>query len=407
MCSYAAWPLLAPLAAVRRRSLRNRVAILAVIGSFGKTTTTKAVRTVLDCKPVTAHNYWSFLALGILRLRKTARFAAFEVGVTKPGQMRNFARVLRPDVTLVTSIGSEHLLSMGSMEKLRFEKSQMFSNLDSRGVVVLNGDDPNVLWMRSQTQARVITFGFGEENDFRASEYRIDWPKGTTFRLNTDAGSWVVELPLFGRTAVYSALAAAVAGVSQGIEMKEILERLAGVKPVAGRMQPMKVRNGSWVLRDDFKSGLETITAAIRTLSEIEVPRRIAVMGDISEEIGSVRPVYREIGADIAHNLDLLLLTGRHARSIAVGARRAGMDPETVINCEKDIFRAAEYLQSYLRPGDVVLLKGRYEQRLRRIAFILADRTVNCRLRLCTITGLQCEECPALKSGWPSRMIRI
>jgi UDP-N-acetylmuramoyl-tripeptide--D-alanyl-D-alanine ligase len=200
----------------------------------------------------------------------------------------------------------------------------------------------------------------------------------------------------------YAALAAIAVGISQRIQIETILNRLSGVTPTPGRMEPVLLTSGAWVLRDDHKSGLETIHASIETLKGIDAPRRVAVLGDITEEIGSVRPIYRDLGVALGEIVDLLLLTGRHARSVGVGARRAGMSPENVIDCRKDIFKATEVLESYLKEGDVVLLKGRFEQRLRRIALTLSGKTVRCRLSLCDLKGLHCETCPALEKGWPS-----
>ena len=406
-CSYSAWPVLAPLARRRRKHLKDSVSVVAVVGSFGKTTAARTIGAVLDCSTVSGRNSWSFLALGILGLGRDAKSAVFEVAIARRGQMCHYARLLRPDVTVVTSIGSEHLLSMKNLEGVRQEKSVMVAVMDSDGLVLLNGDDPNVLWMRDRTKAKVVTFGFGEENDIRARGYKVNWPHGTQFKLHTVTGAWDVDLPLIGRPMVYSALAAAAVGISQGIEVETILERLGGLQPAPGRMEPTLLSSGAWALRDDHKSGIETIQTAIRTLAEIDAPRRIAVLGDITEEMGSVRAIYRDLGDELGQIADLLLLTGRHARSVAVGARRAGMAAEAVIDCGKNIFKATEILESYLLPGDVLLLKGRYEQRLRRIALALAGKTVNCRLSQCDVKGLHCETCPALAKGWPSNLTEI
>jgi UDP-N-acetylmuramoyl-tripeptide--D-alanyl-D-alanine ligase len=362
---------------------------------------------VLDCVTVSGRNSWSYLALGILRLERYAKFAAFEVAIARAGQMRRYARLVKPDVTVVTSVGSEHLISMKSLEGIRREKSEMVAAVDPGGVVVLNGDDPNVAWMKSRTRAKVVTYGFGEKNTVRASDCSIIWPSGTRFRVHTDSGSWEVQFPLIGKTMVYAALAAIAVGISQGIQMETILIRFEGLKPSTGRLEPVRLSSGAWALRDDHKSGIETIHAAIGTLKEIDAPRRIAVLGDITEEIGSVRPIYRDLGAQLGEIVDLLLLTGRYARSVGVGARRAGMASESVIDCRKDIFKAIEILGAYLKSGDVVLLKGRYEQRLRRVALALAGETVNCRLSKCEVKGLHCESCSALANGWPPGVTEI
>jgi len=405
--SYLAWPVLAPLAKIRRWQIRDSTSLVAVVGSFGKTTTTRAVGVALNCSTVSGRNSWSYLALGILQLERNQKFAALEAAIARRGQMRRYARLIKPDITVVTSVGSEHLLSMKSLEGIRREKSEMVAAVEFGGVVILNGDDPNVLWMKNRAVAEVVTYGFGEQNSVRASDCRINWPSGTQFRVHTATGIWEVQLGLIGNTMVYPALAAIAVGMSKGIQMETILTRLKELKPAPGRLEPMRLSSGAWALRDDHKSGIETIHAAVSTLRQIEAPRRIAVLGDITEEIGSVRPVYRELGAELGEVVDLLMLTGRYARSIGVGARMAGMPSESVIDCHKDIFKASEILGAYLQEGDVVLLKGRFEQRLRRVALMLAGETVNCRLKTCTVKGLHCESCAARVKGWPANVTGI
>ena len=85
----------------------------------------------------------------------------------------------RPDVAVITAVGSEHHRSLGTLEVTRAEKSWMVQALPAAGVAVLNGDDPNVMWMRQKTRARVVTFGFGAACDVRADDVRLDWPRGT------------------------------------------------------------------------------------------------------------------------------------------------------------------------------------------------------------------------------------
>jgi UDP-N-acetylmuramoyl-tripeptide--D-alanyl-D-alanine ligase len=319
--------------------------------------------------------------------------------------MAKYASVVRPDVTVVTSVGSEHLRSMKNLEGVRAEKSKMVEKMNRDGLAVLNGDDPHVLWMREKTEASIVTYGFRETNDVMASEFEIDWPHGTRFKLHLSGVSRQVEAPLIGRNMVRSVLAAVAVASALGIELETSLRRLDELTPAPGRLQPLALYNGAWILRDDHKSGIETILTAVETLAQIPAPRKLAVVGDITEESGGVRALYRRIGGELAGIVERLLLVGRHSRSISVGARRAGLPAEAVSDCAKDIFKAAEFLREFLEPGDVVLLKGRFEQRLQRIALSLQGRNVRCKVSSCHIMGLHCESCPALGKGWPA-MIR-
>lgn len=148
---------------------------MAVVGSFGKTTATRAVMAALG-RSYAQHTSWNargFLPLRLLLTPPLALHRVFEVGIRRPGTMVRYARFLRPDVVVVTSIGSEHARSLGPPEEIRDEKAHMVRALSPDGLAVLNGDDPNVRWMSTQTEARVVTYGFGAENDVRASGVRL------------------------------------------------------------------------------------------------------------------------------------------------------------------------------------------------------------------------------------------
>src|ERR1700730_7751279 len=156
-------------------------------------------------------NAWSSVAYAILRIRPLQRHAAIEVGIVDRGQMEIYARTVRPNMTIVTSIASEHNRSLGSLDVTRTEKTWMVRVLPRSGTAILNGDDPNVMWMQRQTSARVVTFGFGETCDVRTQELHVDWPYGMRFRLRAFGQERDVAIRLFGRHMVYPALAAIAA----------------------------------------------------------------------------------------------------------------------------------------------------------------------------------------------------
>src|SRR5690349_17967781 len=87
---YRAWPLLASAAAIYRRTLVRRTRLVAVVGSFGKTTTTRAVTTALGMTPHrwSGLNHFGFVAAAIFRIRPGQRHAVVEVGIMFRGAMR-------------------------------------------------------------------------------------------------------------------------------------------------------------------------------------------------------------------------------------------------------------------------------------------------------------------------------
>ena len=397
---FRSWPILGPLASVYRRTLSRRVRIVAVVGSFGKTTATRAVRAAVGLDP-DRHKGWNaagFVAAALLRIPPWRMYGVLEAGISEPGWMQRYARWIRPTITVVTSIGSEHHTSLGPLESTRHEKAFMVRALPATGLAVLNGDDPHVIWMRDQTRARVVTYGWSEENDIRASDIVLDRDGGTRFLLHTPEGSRPVRARLTGWTMVYPLLAAAAVAWAEGRSLDTIVPRLETLGPSAERMEAIQAPGGVLLLLDTVKSFQETIEAGLDVLDALPADRRIAVLGDIEEPQGKQGPLYKALGARLALTVDRVVhLGGRKTfASMAAGACAAGLPRDCLTHIGRDVLDAAESLRGDLRPGDVVWIKGRSTQHLGRIGLALAGRDVQCRVLACPVTP-GCASCVMLE----------
>lgn len=403
-------PIMLLSAALHRRFLTKRTIVVAVVGTFGKTTTTRCLLSLLanQLNKNDGGNSGISLARNILSIRPADKFAVIEVGITGFGQMAPNARMVRPDIAVVTSIGSEHNRSFGTLEATRNEKADMVRALDKTGITVLNGDDPNVLWMSGQTNAKVVTFGFGEANHIKASDVILEWPRGTRFTLHAAGESCDFFSALFGKHMIYPVLATVAVAFHQGVSLRQCQQRVAAVKPVTGRLQPVPLDNGAMILRDDFKSTTETIHAALDLLEEIPAKRKIVVLGEVSEPLGRQGPTYRRIGERIGNTATkgFFICSKKSFRSYSGGAVTTGISKSNLYNSgTSGLLNVIEVLRSELKAGDVVLLKGRDNQRLARIAHALQGRTVKCGLGFCDANSTSCDDCPMLEQGWTGRRI--
>lgn len=395
------WPALRCVAILYRRTFLRRTRIVVVVGSFGKTTTVRAVSAALGTRlSLAGGNAFESIVWTMLRVRPGERHAVFEVGVDTPGQMAAYVDMLRPDITVVTSVGSEHNRGFGTLEVTRDEKATMVRCLPPSGLAVLNGDDPNVLWMRGQTKAHVWTFGFDEANDVRGSDVSLsDWPNGTRFTAYSNAEPYPMSIRLIGRPNICAALAATVVALAEGFTLDDVQQRLGGLAPTPGRLQPVLLENGAVVLRDDFKSPLETIEVALDILSQIPAKRRMVVLGRVTEPQGRQGDVYRYLGERVGSSAcRAIFLCGKRNSSCRAGAVKAGMS-STAITIGGDPFKAVEQLEHDLGPGDVVLVKGALSQHLERITLALQGRKIRCRIKHCKVKDFACSECPALDKG--------
>ncbi len=388
-----------PLTHLYRRTVLRRTRFIAVVGSFGKTTTTRAIACALG-QPV-RHVGWNagvFVATALFGVRPWWRHAVVEVGISRPGMMEGYARLVRPDIVVVTGIGSEHGTSLGSLDNTREEKAAMVRALPRSGVALLNADDPHALLMRNATDARIVTYGFAEEAHVRASDVRCDVHTGMLFALHAGGEEHTAATPLVGQPMAYPVLAAVAVAREAGIDVPTALKRLAELPPMPERLELVATPTGAFLLVDSYKGHLETVEAALAVLGDLEAERRLVVLGEVEEPPGSQGPIYRALGRKLAHVADHVVFVGgrRQYGPLRSGAVEVGMPREVFRLAGRSARRAVALVEALLTPGDVVLIKGRTTQKLVRVAYALQGRRVLCDAPFCDLKP-GCARCDQLE----------
>lgn len=399
---FRAWPLMWRLANLYRRTALRNTNVVAVVGTYGKTTTARAVTQALGrlIPPRIELNDRSFIPLAMLRTEPGAKHAVVEVGIDHRGQMARFAKAVLPSTCVITSVGSEHNRNLGTLADTAREKAEMVRVVPPEGLVVVNRDDQYAMWMAEQGRARIVTFGFNPASDFRASDAELNWPVGMRFRLHYNGRSAPIQTRLLGKHMAYPILAAFAATSSVGIPAEIAISRLSQLTPTPGRMELMLLENGAVLLCDYFKSSLETIHSALDTLEALPGERKAVVLGDVSEPPGRQGPIYKAVGRRVAEVAALAYFVSSRNQSYAAGAAEAGMPRTHIRSMPRSVLAVAAALQCELRSGDVVLIKGRDTQRLDRIAFALAGRPVRCDIEFCRAMPMRCAQCGMLERGW-------
>ena len=401
-CLERSWPILREVARWYRRVVLRRTRVIVVTGTYGKTTTQRAITTALGMKPgaVEKASFQSGVAKALLLTPPWQRFAPFEVGILGPGQMIQYAQMMQPDIVVVNSIGMEHQRAFKTLENTRKEKALLLTGITPHGIAILNGDDPHVLWMKGTTTRRVITYGFNEGNEVRASDWQMIWPEGSRFQVHLNGVNYPLHTRLHGRHMAYPALAALAVVYAANQDMNAAVRAMEGLTPARGRMQVVELPNGARIIQDDYKSGLETIETALDFLRSTPAARHLVVLGNITEPQNPQRQFYRRIGQRFAQFADFAILLGSMDQAYASGAAAAGMPRERIMKFHNDLRQAAEVLRNTLQPGDVLVVKGRLDDHLERITLALSGRKIRCWRTECRSRAYRCGNCPMLEKGW-------
>jgi len=369
--------------------------VIAVTGTYGKTMTTRAIAGVLGL-PVENYVGWnagSFLASAVLRTPANTARTVFEVSVSRPGMGARHASMIKPDIVVVTSLGTSHHTSMGTIERARDEKALLVKALPPQGTAILNLDDPYVSSMAENAHGRVVTYGFDASADFRAEGIDIT-ANGTTFSLLESRRRHRVFVRLMGEKAVYAALAAIAVAQAQGISMQNAIAALRHVPPMPRRLEPIRLPHGPLILDDSCQSGYETYDVALRTLRSLPGGRRLVVTGDLTEPLRPQGEQYRRLGREMAAEVDRVYHIGEKKAftRIRAGACSVGMVRTAISHVEDDLIGFAEVLFSETDSNDVILIKGRGGQHLERICLLLQGLPVHCQRPFCRMFG-HCRSC--------------
>jgi UDP-N-acetylmuramoyl-tripeptide--D-alanyl-D-alanine ligase len=349
--------------------------LVVVGGSNGKTTTKELVASVLRQKIATLWSEASFnndigVPLTLLRLEKTHQAAVLEAGTNHPGELAPLLKMIRPKYGVITCIGREHLEFFGDVAGVAREEGWLAELLPADGKLFVNGDDEGTGCVIERTRAAVVRVGFAANNEWRARGLRLD-TQGVRFQVDGPKADFAGEyrIHLLGRHQVVNALFAIAVGMELGLNRAEIARGLAECRPSKMRLELWE-RDGVRVLDDSYNANADSVGAALQTLQELPCKgRRVAVLGDMAELGADSEAAHEEIGRRAAElGVGQLFAVGKMAPAMARGAR--GADLNRVFEFA-DVDTAAAAVKSFVKSGDVVLLKASRATRLERIGKVL------------------------------------
>jgi len=361
-----------------RRQLKD-LRVVGITGSVGKSTTKETVAEVLGVKYRTLKSPGNLnneigLPLSILKLDKKYERAVLEMGFYVIGEIAFLCDIAKPQIGVVTNIGTVHAERAGSQENIFLGKSELVQTIPSapNGVAILNFDDPWVRKMEEKTRGKVFFYGLSPEADLWADQIEGLGLEGIRFRMHYGKETLHMRVPMIGRHSIHTALRAASVGLNDGLNWQEIITGLSHgrnqLRLVTGRTE-----NGALILDDTYNAAPESMLAALNLLGELD-GRRIAVLGDMLELGPYERQGHEMVGLRAAQVANVLITLGSRAHIIAEAARRAGLKPANILEFE-EVDPIVDWLKKNLTSKDSVLLKGSHGLRMDRISTALEIRS--------------------------------
>lgn len=367
---------------VSRVRSRGHLKIIGITGSNGKTTTKNLVAALCaehgeTVWPKASFNNEVGAPLTMLKVTFDTKFLVLELGASGIGHIARLTRIAPLDIAVALMVGLAHAGEFGGIENTIIAKTEIIRGLVPGGVSILNRDDPRVRSMAEVAPGPIRWFGLSEGCDYRASRISTSL-SGTSFTLEIDGESRLVQFKVLGEHHVMNALAAIAVATELGFPLDGVLAKLSEVSRAERWRMEVLTGNEFTVINDAYNASPDSMAAALKTLVQVAPAgsRTIAVLGEMAELGEFSGEEHDRIALLIVRlNVDTLVVVGEGARRLHISAINEGSwDGESVYFASSD--EAYDYVVSHVAPGDVILVKSSNSANLRFLGDRLGEVSV-------------------------------
>jgi UDP-N-acetylmuramoyl-tripeptide--D-alanyl-D-alanine ligase len=360
--------------AAREYRRRQNLLRIGVTGSSGKTTTKECIASMLSaCFPeesiaMSPGNLNSDigLALAIFGIEPRHKIGVFEMGINRKGEMDELAKMYEPEIALITNIGSAHVGMFGSRDEIAREKSGIFSYFDGQQKALLWEDDDYRTYLSSKVKGSVYYFGLRSTEGLGRIEnkgldgWKIEW-KGQT-----------LDFRLPGKHNLLNACAALSIAILMELDPILAVQGLSKVQPLFGRSEICKGK--ITVFQDYYNANPNSMAAAIDFLSGISsTNRKVLILGSMLELGKESDNAHRDVGFMVAEmKPEAVFLFGEEMKAAEAALKEAAF--RGVLMHTTDMGNLIDTVSSYVREGDLVLIKGSRSMALERISHAFQEK---------------------------------
>lgn len=355
------------LAAAARADFRG--VVVGITGSAGKTTTKDLLSQLLSAHlgeenvlatPANENNELGVSKL-LLAAEENQRALVIEMGARHEGDIAELVDIARPDVGVLTNVGEAHLEIFGSREALARTKWGLFG---TGAQAVLNAGDA-VSTIRA-VSLRVPPKWFGSGAASFPGTYVLDRSTLDLTDRNPPVRS-TIDLGIPGKHNRENVAAAIAAARIVDVPLAAIVAAVPQLRLPRGRYERIEIAGRPAVIYDAYNANMSGTLAALDAFAQESGTRRIAVLASMAELGDEAALMHERVGSHAAaSNVDMLLVGGEFAQSLAKGARAGGLAADRIASFSANA-EAVAWLRDHARSDDVVLLKGSRVYRLEEI----------------------------------------
>ncbi len=326
----------------------SKMKIIGITGSYGKTSTKNIVTALLEQKFITVMTPKSYnTTLGVVKtireeIKPYTEVFVCEMGAARLGEIKQICQIAQPDISVITSIGPQHLTSFKTMDNIQKGKFEIVTYAKPDAMAILNVDN-NYIKDGIEKYAKdkeVIEYSLNGDTRYKVENIEMS-DKGSVFDIVEEGYKITVETKLLGIHNIYNIVCAVAIARELGMTNEEIRKGIKKIKPVEHRLE-LKIMGGVLALDDSFNSNPEGSKAAIETLCMFKDKYKVMVTPGMIE-LGEKTDELNEKFGEYASSLDFVILVGKiTTKAIVKGLKNKGFENYIIV---EDIYDAFEKLK--------------------------------------------------------------
>lgn len=347
--------------ALRKLKTLNNMEVVAVTGSYGKTSTKNIISDILNVRYMAFPTPQNFNTnYGLIRtineyIDKYNDYFIAELGAFRRGDIKSRASIVKPKYGVLTKIGTAHLDTFGSQENTTKAKFELIEYLPKDGVGFLNIDDELQVNYKLKNNIKIVWYGLSDKADVYATDIKYS-SKGMSFKVHfkDTKEKFEVSTILLGEPNVYNILSGIAVAKELGLNISQIQQGVLKIKPIEHRLQ-IKPSGNITYIDDAYNSNPIGSKMALDVLKLMPGKKVVITPGMI--EMGDKQyEVNYNFGKYIADSVDLAILVGKEqTKPIQNGIKDAKFNEDKLV-VVNDVKEAISIAQNYFKGKDVYIL---------------------------------------------------
>ena len=347
--------------AVKKLNSLNNMEVVAVTGSYGKTSTKNIISDILNVRYISYPTPKNFNTnYGLIRtvneyLDKYNDYFIAELGAFRQKEIASRCKIVKPKYGVLTKIGTAHLDTFGSQENVTKAKFELIESLPKDGVGFLNIDDELQVNYNLKNDVKIVWYGLSNKADVYATNIKYS-SKGMSFKVHfkNSKEEFEVSTILLGEPNVYNILAGIAVSKELGLNISQIQQGVLKIKPIEHRLE-MKPSGNITYIDDAYNSNPIGSKMALDVLKLMPGKKVVITPGMI--EMGDKQyEVNYNFGKFIAESVDLAILVGKEqTKPIQNGIKDSKFDKDKLI-IVNDVKEAISIAQTYFNGNETYIL---------------------------------------------------